>query len=613
MRKKFKKRIIVIPLLCIGIVGGTAAYGINQYRNSSMAKVVPVSEIVNDWVADNTNYETSAQLKKGSTQNVMIDSDLKVSEVLVKKGDVVNKGDALINYDTASLEMNVEEIENNIKAIENNEKIQNNELDILRRLQPSENAPQEPDYEPPEEPDYDTDSTTDTDTFKYEKTITTETKPISGDGTAENPFVFTAGTDTIVARNYIEYLAGTFPQYDSPADVPDDGSEPIDTDNGGDMVDTDNTEQVRTDCKYALINVYSNDGIPLFSRQIDGDKIKQEEIADWSCADGVSVKEDGSVVFGVPSVGFASFLMGGSALPSDGFPTDTDFMDGMGNFDFPDDLDYPDSYSEPESNNVTSTSGELSLNDNYVYSQEELKNMITEHENKIQSLGLEKKQANIDLTKAKKRLENGSENASISGTVTFVAESEKSLAKNGAYVIITSDNGVSVMSEISEFDLDKIDLDMQVNLINYADYSQYTGVITEIGDTPNENTNTTTSFYNFTVAVEGDLDITEDDYINVSIPDKVVSDENSENDSGTIIIEVPFIREENGKYFVMVADENDTIVKRYITLGKWYYGHYVEIKSGLYYEEEIALPYGNVKEGMPVNHVRYQDLYGMFF
>ena len=61
------------------------------------------------------------------------------------------------------------------------------------------------------------------------------------------------------------------------------------------------------------------------------------------------------------------------------------------------------------------------------------------------------------------------------------------------------------------------------------------------------------------------------------------------------------IRQEDGKSYVMMADENNQLKKQYVVTGRTVYGSAVEIKSGLTEDDRIAFPYGkNAVEGAAV-------------
>jgi len=69
-----------------------------------------------------------------------------------------------------------------------------------------------------------------------------------------------------------------------------------------------------------------------------------------------------------------------------------------------------------------------------------------------------------------------------------------------------------------------------------------------------------------------------------------------------IYLESSYIREENGKSYVM-KDSNGKLVKQYVTTGQIVSGGYaIEIKAGLTEEDYIAFPYGKTaQEGVKTN------------
>lgn len=584
MRKKFKKRYIVIPLLCIILVGGVTSAGMYKNYLDSFAKVVSVTEIEEYLGYDELSiYGT---LKEGTVQNVIINETLKVDETKVKKGDTVKKGDVLLTYDTKSLELNVEEAKNKVTSIENEEKIANNELDVLKKLIPSENAPSdnEPAAQPDDEPAQtgDTPETENTSAFEYTKELSNSVEPLDGDGSKENPFVFFVTSDSVVLKDYLRFLSGD-----------------IDSESG------DNAEPKRSEAKYALLHVCDLNGTVLYSRLLDGTKITEDDFADWECGSGITLTEDGCLYVDSQQPKFASII---TYLPYD-FSGDIDTdIDDM----FIDDSYLDADYDLPSYDNISqnsSPSDEITLNDNYVYTRDELKQMISDKEAEIKQLGFDKKQAEIDLEKAEKLLETGSETAKMNGTVTFVASSNKKLSESGAYIVVTSNEGVSVKGSISEFQLDQISVGTVVDVMSNSDGSMYSGEITYISDTPSSSSDYyddgTSSYYEFTANVEGDPSFKEDEGVMISLSQEIVET--------PLCVELAFIREENGSYYVMVANEDNVIEKRYVKTGKIYYGYAIEVIAGLSEEDRIALPYGKIYEGMPVTDVEYEDLYGFFF
>lgn len=588
-RKKFKKRFVVIPLLVLAIGGGGIS-GIMYYRESStVAKVVNIDDINYSYMMEYDSEKSfSGSLKKGSVANVKVQEDLKINEVKVKKGDTVKQGDTLLVYDTQSLEFNVENCENKLKTLENNTKIANNELNVLKKLRPSEEAPQE-DEQPVEVETDDVPVMNEMGSGKLdcEDKLTASSKALSGTGSAENPLTYNVTDKSVVTKEFLSELSHG-------------NIKAVDTDS-----DTD-SEEKHVGSQYALLYVYSEEGVLLYGRMIDGTKLSDENVKDWVCSDGVTVGENGMLSFGHGTADFASvvvFSQGG--LSYDG---ETEGSEGL---ETPDMFDFEEASGESQQG-VDNVSDEITEKDNYIYSKQELKDMISSKEKKIADLALEKKQADIDLRKAKKLLETGSEIAEIDGTVTFVAKDIKHLSDDGNYITITNNDGMSIVSSIDEFSLDEIEIGQTAEIENYNDGSVYRGKVTSISDTPIVDSSesgvdpvlSTESMYEFTVTVSEKFSLSGDNYVNV----KLIG---SEERSG-LCIESAFVREENGRHYVMVANDENVIEKRYVTVGKNYYGFATEIKSGLDGTERFALPYGKTKEGMPVKEVSYTQLYGIF-
>ena len=72
-----------------------------------------------------------------------------------------------------------------------------------------------------------------------------------------------------------------------------------------------------------------------------------------------------------------------------------------------------------------------------------------------------------------------------------------------------------------------------------------------------------------------------------------------------------FIRTDNGKHYVYVRGEIDTLEKRSVQTGKDLWGDYSEIKGGLTLEAKVAFPYGrDVVEGAKTVDAEPSELYG---
>ncbi|MBQ3969593.1 MAG: biotin/lipoyl-binding protein [Clostridia bacterium] len=583
---KFKARYVVVPLLVLAIAGGGVSAAVNKSVGDTTAKVVKVSdanEVRTVGSAGSSNDTYYGVLKKGSVQNVTVDMQSEIEEVFVKKGDTVTKGQMLLSYNLSDLQIQLVQVEGGIKSIDNEITIAENELKILKVLQPSENAPQDNDPQIDEEtPDMpqmpDMSESLPAADYKYSKRVNSKSVPDGGSGKMEDPYFFNAGEDTTVSD---KFLIGLYEK-----------------DGKG---------------KYAVFSVCSPEGVPLYSRLVDGNKIDVENVKDWAVSDGVTITPSGEILFDGGSASFASFVLtanpnSSADVGSDGGEfgsMDQAELEAMQQMLQMQELEAAQAQqaSVPEKD---SSEDDITEKDNYIYSKEELKSMIKEREDSIEKLKLQKSQSELDVKKTKKALEVGGEVSKFDGTVTFVAKDKTHLSDKGAYITVTSTVGMSVSSSIGEFSLSKIQVGGKVNVTNYDDGNVYSGEITSIGDKPLQDDlsgkeNSTESMYEFVVTVDKTFDLKEDSTVAITF------DTEAKKQTPIVLYNL-FVRQEGSRYYVMAVNEKNVIEKRYVDIGVKYFGMLTEITGGLSTDDRIANAYGHTKEGMAVVDSDYNTI-----
>lgn len=235
------------------------------------------------------------------------------------------------------------------------------------------------------------------------------------------------------------------------------------------------------------------------------------------------------------------------------------------------------------------------------YTQSELNDMISEQEKKIKDLDLDKRKAELDVEKLKAQSSDGIIYANVTGTVKNLQDKDNLPTDGTPFMEIAGSEGLYVTGGISELLLDKVKPGQTVSVSSWESGTSCEAEITEIKNYPSTdvssygdgNNNNNVSYYPFVAYIEDSTGLRNGEYVDLNM---TVSDE---EDGASIYIFKGYVRSENGKSYVLKADENDRLVKQYVKTGKIIYGDTIEIKSGLTEDDRIAFPYGKTaKEGI---------------
>lgn len=233
------------------------------------------------------------------------------------------------------------------------------------------------------------------------------------------------------------------------------------------------------------------------------------------------------------------------------------------------------------------------------YTQSELNGMISEQEKKIKDLDLDKRKAELDVEKLKAQSSDGIIYANVTGTVKNLQDKDNLPTDGTPFMEIAGSEGLYVTGGISELLLDKVKPGQTVSVSSWESGTSCEAEITEIKNYPSTDVssygggNNNVSYYPFVAYIEDSTGLRNGEYVDLNM---TVSDE---EDGASIYIFKGYVRSENGKSYVLKADENDRLVKQYVKTGKIINGDTIEIKSGLTEDERIAFPYGKTaKEGI---------------
>lgn len=233
------------------------------------------------------------------------------------------------------------------------------------------------------------------------------------------------------------------------------------------------------------------------------------------------------------------------------------------------------------------------------YTQAELNDMIAEQEKKIKELDLNKRKAELEVEKLKAQSSDGMIYATVTGIVKNLQDKDNLPNDGTPFMEVTGSEGLYVTGGISELLLDKVKPGQMVSVSSWESGSSCEAEITEIKNYPSTDVssygegNNNVSYYPFVAYIEDTSGFRNGEYVDLTMT--VSGDETG----SSLYVFKGYVRTENGKSYVLKADENDRLVKQYVKTGRIIYGDTIEIKAGLSEDDRIAFPYGKMaKEGV---------------
>ena len=243
------------------------------------------------------------------------------------------------------------------------------------------------------------------------------------------------------------------------------------------------------------------------------------------------------------------------------------------------------------------------------YTARELERMISEKEREIRDLNLNKRRAELELEQMKKVSENGVVTATVNGTVKKVGDIENPPTDGSPFLTVSGSDGLYVQGSLSELMLGKVEVGQTVYANSWESGMSFEATITEISNYPQENNsfwgdgNPNVSYYPYTAYIENTEGLQNGEYVDLTMT-------SNEDNSNSIYLQKAYVREENGRSYVLKADENGRLVKQYVVTGKTLWGQAIEIVSGLTMEDQIAFPYGkDAREGAKIKESADGDIY----
>lgn len=549
------KRVIAAVVGSAAAVGAVAGgiYGYKAYQDQKLvAEVQPVSNINMGYFGDSaTSY---GMVTNDSSQEIYLDSSKSAKQVFVKEGDTVKVDDPLMEYDMAEVQIDIERKKIELNTIENNLAMATHKLDSLKNAKPVDKTPPKINTEELkkyEEQDKINQSIPETDekdvniynfltatSIPYNVTRNEQTgELVYPAGTAEDPYIYYCNANA--------YAYGSFFNEIRPKE---DG----------------------TRGKHVVFYVCKKDadGKMLMEPDAEG---KPKPVIDTDLADHTA-------------------QLNGNSIPAD-YDESRMWYLFTGKEYIPTSL--ADQYMEEFMEHATDWEPPKG------YTKEELVKEITETEKQIKSLDIQRRQQQLKLESLEQTASDGIVYAKVDGIVKTVGDPQEFQQNGTAFLVVTGDEGLYVSGTISELLLGDISVGMVVTANAWESGMTFEATITEISDYPVSGNsmgegNPNVSYYSYTAYIEDSSALRNGEYVDLAIAA-------NQSDAGGLFIEQAYVREENGKSYCMIADENNRLKKQYVVTGRTAYGTAIEIKSGLSEDDRIAFPYGkNAVEGVAV-------------
>lgn len=213
---------------------------------------------------------------------------------------------------------------------------------------------------------------------------------------------------------------------------------------------------------------------------------------------------------------------------------------------------------------------------------------------KAQEIQVRKKK--LELESMQKSASDGIVYAEVAGEVKSLGDPKNPPKDGKPFMVVSGDEGLYVSGSISELSLGDVTVGTVVTANSWESGMSFEATIIEISEYPVSGSswgegNPNVSYYECTAYIEDSTGLRNGEYVDLMIS-------TGSGSQGGIFLEKAYVREENGKPYCMIADENGRLKKQYVVTGRTVYGSAIEIKSGLTEEDLIAFPYGkDVVEG----------------
>lgn len=572
MSKKLKKGIIAAA--CVVGVCGAVWGGLTIARNAQRGdvNVYAVNECaMTDYWGDTSN--TSGMVTTDKLQKIYISQSQTVKKVWVKEGDSVKKGTVLVSYDSTLTQATVERAKIDYDRQAENLEVMKNGLELLKKAKNKETLQAE--YN------------------KLEKELAEEIAKLDKEGGYKPDEPIEEGKLEVKGATGNSENAPLYYQIKSTTLLNDQTLKGILT-----ALKRPTPMGTTTTVSTYVVLVYR-----------EGDKMGGEPVSR-----GLVITE----TFTPDSTGETS------TTPGEGGETSTTPGEGGGesgsgtvklSFRFCDLTGYVDperTYSSDKYKELTRKIAQVQELLESSMTQLEINKAILEKAQAVKEQEVNLKVAKLKLDKKLAELGDGNVYAEFDGTVKAVRDPDAAYNNSEAVVELSGGGGYYVTGTLSEMDLGSVKVGDSVSISSWMTGAACEGTIVSIDDYPTSNGsnwgdgNRNVSYYPFKVFVTEDANLQPNDYVDIQYQ-KVSAQQQA---GSSLYLQSMFIREDNGKSYVMARGDDGRLEQRWVQTGRDLWGSYTQIRGGLTVDDYVAFPYGrDVVEGAHTQEATTDQLY----
>lgn len=255
---------------------------------------------------------------------------------------------------------------------------------------------------------------------------------------------------------------------------------------------------------------------------------------------------------------------------------------------------------------VSDTTGSGDAGTSYGGTAAEIQQQIKDKEKEIRDYQLDIKETNLEIKDIQKKLNNQTIKSTLNGVVKTVGDPEKESNDGKPLIQVVSSEGLYVQGTVSESKMNKLKVGATLSGYSYDNGVSFTAEVREISPYPSDNgqDGANASSYPFTAYIADASGLSNNSWVELTLLDE------GDGQGQGIYLEKPFVRTENGQYYVMKDDGTGHLTKQIVQVGGIQYGSSYQITGGLSMDDKITFPYGkDVREGAKTEEGTLDDLY----